>query len=62
MKFILKEERNMKKVVKVFCLLIIAILFVPKPAAAQTGGWYRIETDNYKSKIKDLEQKIEALL
>ncbi len=51
----------MKKVVKVFCLLIIAILFVPKPAAAQTGGWYRIETDNvvfFKQPIDTDSQKL----
>ncbi|MCI5787311.1 MAG: hypothetical protein MR025_07690 [Helicobacter trogontum] len=28
----------------------------------QRNSQYRIETDNYKSRIKDLEQKIEALL
>lgn len=28
----------------------------------QRNSQYRIETDKYKSRIKDLEQKIEALL
>lgn len=28
----------------------------------QRNSQYRIETDNYKTRIKDLEQKIEALL